>query len=93
MIVSIIEGHIRSRLNIRTDIMIYREEEYCKKCPVSHVKGTYTGVCKKKNLGCGCKTKALTSQNVKACPMGFWTGTTFEKQKFDNYCIAKNFIK
>lgn len=83
--ISIIEGEIRSRLNIRTSIMVHRLEEYCKKCPTSKVKGKYTGTCQLENKGCGCATKRLTSQNNKSCPLGFWANDWFKEKEFNEY--------
>lgn len=84
--ISIIEGNIRSVLGIRTSAMIYREEEYCKKCPLSHSEdGRYTGQCNKAKGGCGCGVSAKTSQNSQGCPKGFWGSDWFKPEKFKQF--------
>jgi len=90
-IIAVIEGNIRSLLNLRTPIMEYREKNYCRKCPISHVNGVYTGVCKSNNGGCNCKTRAKTSQMVSSCPKGFWGGMDFDKDKFNSYREERGF--
>ena len=84
-IINIIEGNLRVVLNIRTPIMEYREENYCKKCPVSHVEGKYTGICVKNNGGCGCGAAAKTSQNGKGCPKNFWGNDWFKEKEFKEF--------
>ena len=83
-LIAIIVGNTINYLNIRTSIMVHREEEYCKKCPMSHINGVYTGVCDK-SLGCGCPIKAKTSQSIEPCPLGFWKGNKFYKEKFNTF--------
>lgn len=88
---AILEGHTRTILDIRTTIMVYREEEYCKKCPLSHNdKNQYTGVCDSKKGGCGCPTKQKTSQNQEPCPLGFWANDWFKPDKFEEYLKENN---
>jgi len=90
---SIAEGFVRSTLNIRTSIMVYREEEYCKKCPVSHTeKGEYSGECLSSNGGCGCNAKMKTSQNQIPCPLGFFAHDWFKEDYFLEY-LKNNPIK
>ena len=93
-VISIIEGHLRYAFNIRTTIMVYREEEYCKKCPLSHAAdGRYTGQCNKKAGGCGCGIGAKTSQNGDACPLKFWGSDWFKPDIFKEYLKANPFYK
>ncbi len=89
---AIAEGYIRTIFNIRTSIMVYREENYCKKCPLSHKNGSYTGVCDSKLGGCGCGISAKTSQNTEPCPKGFWSCDWFKPDLFEEF-IKKNPIK
>jgi hypothetical protein len=90
---AIAEGYIRSTLNIRTSIMVHREEEYCKKCPISHTEqGKYSGDCLAKNGGCGCSAKMKTSQNQVPCPLGFFANDWFKIDKFEEY-MKNNPIK
>jgi hypothetical protein len=89
---AIAEGHIRSILDIRTTIMVHREDEYCKKCPLSHKDGRYTGHCESINGGCGCSTKAKTSQHEIPCPLGFWANDWFKEDEFTEY-LKENPIK
>ncbi len=90
---SIAEGYVRSVLGIRTSIMVYREEEYCKKCPVSHSEqGKYTGNCLESNGGCGCSAVMKTSQNQVPCPLGFFANNWFKIDKFEEY-LKNNPIK
>ena len=90
---AITEGWTRVALNIRTNIMVYREEEYCKKCPLSHAEdGRYTGQCNKADGGCGCGISAKTSQNFQTCPKGFWANDWFKPTEFELF-IKENPIK
>ena len=90
---AIAEGLIRSTLNIRTSIMTYREEEYCKKCPVSHnEQGKYTGNCLEANGGCGCSALMKTSQNQVGCPKGFFACDWFKPELFQEF-LKNNPIK
>lgn len=82
-IISIIEGNIRYALNIRTSIMVYREENFCMKCPLANEHGKYTGTCSKDKGGCGCGIGAKTSQNKLPCPKGFWGNNWFKKKSFE----------
>lgn len=83
---AIAEGVIRSTLNIRTTIMVHREENYCKKCPLSHnAAGNYTANCDSKKGGCGCGVSAKTSQNQEPCPLGFWANDWFKESKFNEF--------
>lgn len=91
-VISIIEGHLRYAFNIRTTIMVYREEEYCKKCPLAHAEdGRYTGQCNKEKGGCGCGVGAKSSQNQSTCPKGFWGSDWFKPRQFKEF-IKKNEI-
>tara|TARA_R110000751_G_scaffold206469_1_gene310488 strand:- start:3174 stop:3452 length:279 start_codon:yes stop_codon:yes gene_type:complete len=84
--VSIIEGNLRSVLGLKTPIMIYREEEYCKKCPVAlNDLGEYNGRCNKDNGGCNCGVSAKTAQNGIDCPKGFWGSDWFKPELFKEY--------
>ncbi len=65
--------------------MVYREENYCKKCPLSRKDGRYTAVCDSKRGGCGCGIAAKTSQNQEPCPLGFWANDWFKEDKFNEY--------
>lgn len=85
MIIEIIEGEIRSQFNLTTDIMKYRLENFCKKCPATMKNGKLTGTCQIKNGGCGCSTRRLTAQNTKTCPLGFWANDWHNKTKFEQY--------
>lgn len=87
---AIIEGYTRSALNIRTSIMVYREENYCKKCPLAHKDGRYTGECSKQEGGCGCGTREKSSQNKYGCPLGFWGSDWFKPEKFEEYLKNQN---
>lgn len=90
---AIAEGHIRSLLNIRTSIMVYREEEYCRKCPLAHNEiGRYTANCNAESGGCGCSVKAKSSQNKIGCPLGFFANDWFKPDKFEAY-LKENPIK
>jgi len=90
---AIAEGFIRTKLNIRTSIMVYREEEYCKKCPVSHnEQGKYTGNCLESNGGCGCTAAMKTSQNQIPCPKGFFACDWFKPELFEKF-LKENPIK
>jgi len=89
-VISIIEGHLRYALNIRTSIMIYREENYCKKCPLANFHGKYTGVCAKNKGGCGCSTGAKSSQNKLPCPKGFWGNNWFKESEFNKFLEAQH---
>jgi len=89
---SIAEGFIRCTLNIRTSIMRYREVHYCKKCPLSHKNGTYTGICDESQGGCGCGISVKTSQNQVSCPKGFWSCDWFKEDEFKEF-IKNNPIK
>lgn len=82
---AIAEGYTRVALNIRTTIMVYREEEYCKKCPLAHNEGRYTGQCNKKEGGCGCGISAKTSQSMFNCPKGFWGSDWFKPLVFKEF--------
>lgn len=84
-LISIIEGHGRYLLNIRTSVMVHREEEYCKKCPLSHIDGRYTGKCSKSNGGCGCPIGAKTSQDDIWCKKGFWGNDWFKPDLFKQF--------
>lgn len=84
-LLSIIEGNLRYALNIRTTVMEYREEYFCKKCPLANENGKYTGVCAKNKGGCGCKTGAKTSQNTIPCPKGFWANNWVNHIKFEKF--------
>lgn len=86
---AIAEGWTRVALNIRTTIMVYREEEYCKKCPLAHNEGRYTGQCNKEAGGCGCGVSAKTSQNMEGCPKGFWGSNWFKPELFEEF-LKKN---
>jgi len=86
------EGWVRTILNVRTSLMVYREENFCKKCPLAHREGVYTGNCDSKKGGCGCGVSAKTSQNSEPCPLGFWANDWFKQDKFDEY-IEENPIK
>lgn len=86
----IVEGYTRQALNIRTNIMEYREENYCKKCPLAKADdGRYTGICNKQEGGCGCGVTAKTSQNQVGCPKGFWANDWFKPQEFNEF-LNKN---
>jgi len=90
-VIRIFEGHLRFALNIRTPIMVYREEEFCKKCPLAFAKdGRYTGICAKIAGGCGCGVGAKTSQNGVDCPKGFWGADWFKPLEFEKYIIEFN---
>jgi len=84
-IISIIEGHFRYATKIRTSIMVYREENFCKKCPLANEHGKYRGVCAKSKGGCGCSTGAKTSQNSEPCPKGFWANNWVKHDKFEQF--------
>ncbi len=85
-VISIIEGNLRKVFNIRTPIMKYREENYCKKCPLAYaIDGRYTGICNKSEGGCGCGVTAKTSQNLQGCPKGFWGSNWFKPELFIEY--------
>lgn len=88
-VISIIEGNLRYALNIRTTVMVYREENFCKKCPLANEKGKYTGVCAKEKGGCGCPSGAKTSQNSEPCPKGFWGNNWLNHIAFDNFLKNK----
>lgn len=90
-VISIIEGHLRYALNIRTTLMEYREENFCKKCPLANKDGKYTGVCAKEKGGCGCKTGAKTSQNTEPCPLKFWANNWVNHEKFNKYLEENGF--
>ena len=84
-IISIIEGNLRYALNIRTSIMVFREENYCKKCPIAFKDGRYTGFCNKSEGGCGCLIGAKTSQNTEGCPKGFFANNWFKPELFNEF--------
>ena len=84
-ITAILEGNIRHLFNIKTSIMQYRLENYCKKCPLAHEFGRYTGQCNKAKGGCGCSTGAKSSQNELPCPLGFWSNDWFKPDLFEEY--------
>lgn len=66
--------------------MVYREDNYCIKCPLSHNKdGKYTGFCDSERGGCGCNVSAKTSQNQKGCPKGFWFADWFKPDEFAKF--------
>lgn len=66
--------------------MVYREENYCKKCPLAHNEaGNYTGQCNKSAGGCGCGITAKTSQNSFFCPKGFWGNSWFKPEEFQKF--------
>lgn len=85
---AIAEGFTRYALNIRTTIMVYREENYCKRCPVAYKKGKYTGFCNKSKGGCGCHAGAKSSQNNEFCPKGFWGNDWFKPDEFEEFLIT-----
>lgn len=90
---AIAEGYTRVALNIRTSVMVYREEEYCKKCPLAHSEdGRYTGQCNKSDGGCGCGISAKTSQESFACPKKFWANDWFKPEEFKEF-LKDNPIK
>ena len=84
-ILDVIEGNLRYALNIRTSIMIFREENFCSKCPLAMVNNKYSGICSKALGGCGCKTGAKTSQNGVPCPKGFWGNNWINLEKFEKF--------
>lgn len=85
-IAGVAEGYTRTALKLRTNIMFYREENYCKKCPLAYAKdGRYTGICNKDQGGCGCGVSAKTSQNHKFCPKGFWGNDWFKPEEFEEF--------
>jgi hypothetical protein len=84
-IISIIEGNLRFATKIRTSVMVYREENFCMKCPLANEHGRYTGVCSKSKGGCNCKTGAKTSQNKIPCPKGFWGNNWVNHNKFNEF--------
>lgn len=89
-VIDIIEGHGRYLLDIRTSIMVHREEEYCKKCPLSHEGERYTGKCSEQMGGCGCPVGAKTSQNGEPCPKGFWANDWFKPDKLEEFIQEYN---
>ena len=90
---AIAEGHTRSVLNIRTSVMVYREENFCIKCPLSHNQsGKYTGHCDASKGGCGCGVSAKTSQNTEPCPKGFWACDWFKPDEFAEF-LKENPLK
>jgi len=89
-IISIIEGNLRYAFNIRSTIMVYREEEYCMNCPIAHTNGKYTGQCNKELGGCGCGVGAKTSQNKDVCPKGFWGSNWFKPELFKEFLNEEN---
>ncbi len=87
------EAFIRTKLRIRTSIMVYREQNYCMKCPVSHnEQGVYTGNCLANNGGCGCTAAMKTSQNQVPCPKGFFACDWFKPELFKAF-LKDNPIK
>jgi len=90
--IAITEGWTRVILDIRTPVMVYREENFCKLCPLSHRDGIYTGTCDSKKGGCGCGIAAKTSQQQEPCPKGFWANDWFKEDEFKDF-IDKNPIK
>lgn len=89
---AIAEGYTRTALNVKTDIMTYREQNYCMKCPLAHKDGRYTGECDKAEGGCGCGVSAKASQNSFGCPKGFWASDWFKPEKFAKF-LKENPIK
>lgn len=87
--VAIAEGWTRVILDIRTSVMVYREDNFCMKCPLSHRDGVYTGTCDSKKGGCGCSIKAKTSQDQLPCPKGFWANNYVKPDEFNDF-IDKN---
>lgn len=82
---AILKGWTRVALNIQTPLMQYREENYCKKCPVSHKDGKYQGTCLKENGGCGCGISAKTRQSEIGCPKGFFANDWFKPEDFEKF--------
>ena len=81
----IIEGWTRYALNIRTSIMQYNEENFCKKCPIAYKDGKYSGWCQSSKGGCGCHAGAKTSAHSEVCKKGFWGSNWNKPDEFEKF--------
>ena len=93
-ILNIIEGAVKSVLNISTTITTERIIKACKECKLSHDdNNNYTGICSLKNGGCGCVVDFKVRVEDEVCPLGIWHGYTIDLDKLEEINNHFNFKK
>ncbi len=87
----ILKGNINVIFGINSELSDYRIENACKKCKVSHnEEGHFTNSCLKRNGGCGCPLRALTSQtSEEKCAKGIWYDNVIDEDKLNENKMLK----